>query len=231
MVSAPSPDRDLPAGIAIQPLARFAAQAWRNDGGTTRPLASHADGGWRISLADVALNGPYSRFPGMTRLSLIVSGAGVTLRDGDRTVVPPPGQTVAYKGDMAWDASLNDGPVVALNTMAAHGRFVARIVALTDAQPDSTTVPTGVFALVLTLGGRCAWSAAEGLIDNDNDNDSDKLHGTLDPAEVLTRNADGPPLCLAPLASAHRDGLCAALMTIEPVHASGNPKESKGTYA
>ncbi len=225
MVSAPSPDRDLPAGIAIQPLARFAAQVWRNGGGTTRPLAGHADGGWRISLADVTRNGPYSRFPGMTRLSLIVSGAGVTLRDGDRTVVLPPGRTVDYEGDMAWDASLDDGPVVALNTMAAQGRFVARIVALTDAQPDSTTVPTGVFALVLTLGGRCAWSAAESFTDNDT------AHGTLDPTEVLTRNADGPPLCLAPLASAHGNGLCAALVTIEPVHASGNPKESKGTYA
>ncbi|MFM0418865.1 HutD/Ves family protein [Paraburkholderia aromaticivorans] len=225
MVSAPSPDKGLPAGIAIQPLARFAAQAWRNGGGTTRPLAGHANGGWRISLADVTRNGPYSRFPGVTRLSLIVSGAGVRLRDGDRTVVLPPGQPVAYEGDMAWAASLDDGPVVALNTMAAHGRFVARIVTLTDVHPDSTTVPTGVFALVLTLGGRCAWSAAEETSDGGN------AHGTLDPADVLTRDAGGPPLRLAPLASARGKGLCAALVTIEPVHSLGNPKEPQGTCA
>ncbi len=201
----------LPDGLAIQPLARFSAQAWRNGGGTTRPLAGHPDGGWRISLADVECDGPYSRFHGMERLSLIVSGAGVCLRDGTRTVTLSPGQTVSFDGDIAWDASLRDGPVVALNAMAAHGRFVARIMPLMDSRPDATTVPSGVFALVLTLNGRCTWSTADDFADD--------AHGTLDPAEVLTRDANGPPLHLAPLAAAHGNGLCASLVTIEPIRA------------
>lgn len=209
MVSAPSPEARLPAGLAIQPLARFGTQPWRNGGGTTRALAGHPDGGWRISLADVAGDGLYSRFHGMARLSLIVSGAGVCLRDGTRTVALPPGQTIAFDGDTAWDASLRDGPVVALNTMAAPGRFVARIVPLTESQPGATMVPSGAFALLLTLNGRCAWDTA--------DDSADGVHGTLDPAEVLTRGTDGPPLRLAPLAAAHGNGLCAALVTIEPI--------------
>ncbi|HYS67048.1 MAG TPA: HutD family protein [Paraburkholderia sp.] len=43
----------MPESVAILPLASFPAQAWRNGGGTTRPLAEDAEGDWRISLADV----------------------------------------------------------------------------------------------------------------------------------------------------------------------------------
>jgi uncharacterized protein len=223
MVSAPSPDPRVPTRFAIQPLVRFGVQAWRNGGGITRPLASDRNGSWRISLADVTRAGPYSRFEGMARLSLIVSGAGVNLRNGSRTVALLPGQTAAYDGDTEWDAALNDGPVVALNAMATHGRHVARIMPLTDSQPHATAVPSGVFALVLTLGGRCAWSTGGDL--------AEPAYGTLDPTEVLTRDADGPSLYLGPLAAAHSNGLCAALVTIEPVHPSENPKQSKGIHA
>jgi uncharacterized protein len=213
----------LPAGLAIRPLAQYGVEPWRNGGGTTRPLADDPGGGWRISLANVARDGAYSRFDGMARLSLIVSGAGVVLRDGTRSVALTPGEPAAYEGGVAWDATLRDGPVVALNAMAAQGRFAARITPLTDAQQDTATVPSGVYALVLTLGGRCTWSTADGFADD--------AHGTLDPAEVLTRDASGPPLRLAPRAAAHGNGLCAALVTIEPVHSSWNLKISKGTHA
>jgi len=45
---------------------------WRNGAGTTRELASSAgpDGGfrWRISLADLARDAPFSSFPATDRL-------------------------------------------------------------------------------------------------------------------------------------------------------------------
>jgi uncharacterized protein len=58
----------------VQPLlvrtADVPAQPWRNGGGVTRTLLARPRGdAWqvRVSVADVAVNGPFSRFPGVER--------------------------------------------------------------------------------------------------------------------------------------------------------------------
>src|SRR4051812_3988364 len=73
---------------------------WRNGGGVTRELlrvpvpddAGAAAGGWllRISLADIASDGPFSAFEGMDRWFAVVGGAGVRLAwpDGERDPDP-----------------------------------------------------------------------------------------------------------------------------------------------
>ena len=126
MASAPFPDVRPPSGLAIQTVASIASQPWRNGGGTTRPLAEAANGDWRVSLADVARDGPYSPFPGMDRQSLVIKGAGVTLRNGTDTVAIKPGQPAGYEGEIVWQATLCDGPVVALNTMVKRDRLAHR---------------------------------------------------------------------------------------------------------
>jgi environmental stress-induced protein Ves len=62
--------------------SRVPAQPWRNGGGSTRelfawPAALH----WlfRISLAQVTQDGPFSCFPGVERWIALVEGAGMTL--------------------------------------------------------------------------------------------------------------------------------------------------------
>ncbi|MDH4050335.1 MAG: HutD family protein [Rubrivivax sp.] len=62
---------------------------WRNGGGRTRELLRWpAEGDWRLrlSLADIAADGPFSPFPGVARWFVVVQGDGVALRfgDGDR---------------------------------------------------------------------------------------------------------------------------------------------------
>ena len=62
--------------------ADFIEMPWRNGGGVTHEIAkSEDDLGllWRISTARVEVDGPYSRFPGLTRLSAVVEGIGVQL--------------------------------------------------------------------------------------------------------------------------------------------------------
>jgi uncharacterized protein len=182
-------------GIAIRPLASFATQPWRNGGGTTRPLAEASDGAWRISLASVERDGPYSRFAGMTRLSLVIHGAGVTLRDNRSECPLRSGQVAEYDGDIAWDASLLDGPVLALNAMAARGVYRASIRLLTE----PTAVPPACFALALTLEGTCTLGI-------------DGVDATLDTAHVLLRDECGPAIQLTP----HGD-VRAALVIIERI--------------
>ncbi|WP_258187870.1 HutD family protein [Trinickia symbiotica] len=148
-----------------------------------RMLAQDVDGGWRISLTDVERDGPYSRFAGMTRVSLVMEGAGVTLDDGTMRVELRPGRPSEYDGGATWHATLRDGPVVKLNAMAARGRYRARITPLYEA----AHVQTGCFALVVTLRASCIVCAT--------DSTDAIVH---DAVHVASRIADCPALDIAP---------------------------------
>lgn len=72
--------------LTIVRADEVAAQPWKNGGGVTRELLRLAlPGGradeWllRISLADIAAEGPFSSFPGITRWFAVLEGAGVNL--------------------------------------------------------------------------------------------------------------------------------------------------------
>ncbi|WP_233850067.1 HutD/Ves family protein [Paraburkholderia sp. HD33-4] len=190
----------------------IAPKAWRNGGGTTRPLAEAAGGDWRISLADVQRDGPYSLFPGMDRQSLVVQGAGVELRNGTDTVALKPGQATEYKGEIEWQATLCDGPVVALNTMVKRDRYHARVVLLRN----DMLVTSGCFALVLPLDGSCTWRTA---------------HSTaatrLASSTMLVRKAHGPGLSLTPVPSALH-GVAAVVVLIET--RAPHFSENQGTH-
>ena len=92
-------------------------QAWANGGGTTRELAVADDGAWRISLADIDRDGPFSTFPGRQRLLTLVEGPVLDLEvDGDAHVVEPQ-RPFAFSGDAAAVASVPEGPVRVLNVV------------------------------------------------------------------------------------------------------------------
>jgi uncharacterized protein len=69
----------------------YVSMPWRNGGGTTTELvispdAASAPGArfcYRVSIADVASDGPFSRFEGYDRHIMLVAGAGMTLDCGE----------------------------------------------------------------------------------------------------------------------------------------------------
>ena len=95
-----------------------APQPWANGGGTTRELLRADDGAWRISLADIDAEGPFSTFPGLHRLLTVVDGPVLGLEvDGESHVVEPH-RPCAFSGDAAVVASVPEGPVRVLNVIA-----------------------------------------------------------------------------------------------------------------
>lgn len=51
-------------------------EPWKNGGGVTRTLAVDGQAAvprWRVSIADIEQDGPYSRFPGYDRVSVVLS--------------------------------------------------------------------------------------------------------------------------------------------------------------
>jgi environmental stress-induced protein Ves len=95
-----------------------APQPWLNGGGTTRELLRADDGAWRISLADVATDGPFSAFPGLHRLLTVVDGPVLGLEVDGETHVVEPHRPFAFSGDAAVVASVPEGPVRVLNVIA-----------------------------------------------------------------------------------------------------------------
>lgn len=139
------------------PLQDCPAQAWRNGGGQTRELLAwpHAEA-WRlrISVADVAQDGPFSVLEGVQRELVVWQGAGLALQVGSAlesqrlTPLSPP---FSFAGEWPVTAYLVDGPVRDLNLMrrGLGGGLHA-------AAPHQAWAPVcqaaGVFA---TQAGRC----------------------------------------------------------------------------
>ncbi|NTF30648.1 HutD family protein [Rhizobium skierniewicense] len=104
---------------------------WKNGGGETveiavfPPDASVETFDWRISMAAVAGDGPFSIFPGIDRTLSILNGNGMSLRmDGQEPVLmtlsSPP---LAFPADVPVEATLVDGPISDLNVMTRRGRY------------------------------------------------------------------------------------------------------------
>lgn len=93
------------------------ASAWANGRGRTRELARGPS--WRLSIAELTENAPFSPFLDVDRLFVLVSGR-VDLRiDGNvRTMVP--GDTAAFPGEAAVSVVV-DRPAQAVNLMARRG--------------------------------------------------------------------------------------------------------------
>ncbi|GGN48099.1 hypothetical protein GCM10012285_34660 [Streptomyces kronopolitis] len=111
-----------------------AAAPWSNGGGVTREVAAHPPGAgwdgfaWRVSLADVTRDGPYSPLPGVRRILTVVDGAGLELTvDGTVRLLPGGHRPFAFPGGAATGSRLLDGPVVNLNVMLREGRADATV--------------------------------------------------------------------------------------------------------
>lgn len=101
------------------------AVPWRNGGGVTRELlAWPTPAHWRVrlSMADIARDGPFSAFDGVRRWLVLLSGHGIALSlpDGE-TRLQPGGAPLAFDGATAPACRLLDGPVRDLNLMCRGG--------------------------------------------------------------------------------------------------------------
>lgn len=103
---------------------------WKNGGGTTAEIAAFPEGsafetfGWRISMADVASNGPFSIFPSIERTLIVVEGDGIEL-DVEGIVYPldKASPKLSFSGDDMTTGRLLSGPIRDLNVMTRRGQF------------------------------------------------------------------------------------------------------------
>jgi environmental stress-induced protein Ves len=139
---------------------RIAPTAWKNGGGTTRALLSLPAGDdWhlRITMADVAQDGPFSPYPGVERWITLVDGHGMQLEFEGRTVTLTPGdEPFMFDGATAPHGRLLRGPTRDLNLMNKGGQ-AAMHKALPGVAWRARQRSCGLFALQAGT-----WSCADG---------------------------------------------------------------------
>ncbi|MBT2392881.1 HutD family protein [Streptomyces sp. ISL-1] len=135
--------------VRVLRAADRTAVPWKNGGGVTREIAVSPKGAgtdafdWRISLADVGADGPFSAFSGIDRTLTVVEGAGMDLMvGGEHHIVDEQYWPHDFPGDLETDGRLLEGPVVNFNVMYRRGR--------TEAE---TAVVRGTVRLMVPEGG------------------------------------------------------------------------------
>ena len=98
---------------------------WKNGGGETIEIAVSPEGAgidafdWRVSMAQVASDGPFSVFPGVDRTLTILDGAGLrlTVGEGAEVELVAGSDPLRFSADAPASARLIGGTVVDLNVM------------------------------------------------------------------------------------------------------------------
>ncbi|MDF2617477.1 MAG: hypothetical protein K0S00_136 [Xanthobacteraceae bacterium] len=108
---------------------------WKNGGGSTTEVAVFPEGaglekfGWRVSMASVTADGPFSTFPGIDRTLAVLKGEGIALdiEGHGALTVTRDGAPASFPGGTPTVGRLLGGPILDLNAMSRRGRFAHRL--------------------------------------------------------------------------------------------------------
>jgi environmental stress-induced protein Ves len=115
------------------PAHDYRRERWRNGFGWTREILRWPEGGgdwdWRLSIAEIEQDGPFSAFPGIERVLVLLHGHGVRLRfdDGETHEVLPPHGRVRFAGERTAHGELVDGLTHDFNLMWRRDRVDAEL--------------------------------------------------------------------------------------------------------
>jgi hypothetical protein len=148
--------------------------SWKNGGGSTTEIAAGPDGAsletfdWRVSMARVGSDGPFSDFPGIDRSLAVIKGTGMILSIGSNAPVmlSPGTEPVSFAGDTPTDARLTDGEITDLNVMTRRGCFSHRLQRVTEQRLRD--FGDDDIAIVLSIGGKTTVMAEQDkkILDN-----------------------------------------------------------------
>jgi environmental stress-induced protein Ves len=122
--------------ITHLPAEGYRRMPWKNGAGTTTEIAVAPAGSgldefdWRLAIADLDRSGPFSSFPGVDRLLMLLPPGEVILEIDGRQRAMAPLDVVAFAGESAVSTSLASGPARDLNLMLRRGRVEATMEAV-----------------------------------------------------------------------------------------------------
>lgn len=139
----------------------FRKMAWKNGGGLTHEIA-RADRDeallWRLSIAEVESEGPFSVFPGLTRILTVIEGAGLRLETPSGSLEALPLTPVCFSGDWPIISRLIHGPIRDLNLIFDARLCAGRVSVVSEV--EARTVEADLEAMFLCVGGEASSDGA-----------------------------------------------------------------------
>ncbi len=155
------------ADVLILRAAAIPLTPWPNGLGVTRQLLDFPDSEHpfcQASLAEITTDAPFSHFPDIDRITVPVTGRGMTLDVAGFGQLVADGTHAAlrYPGDLPTMCRLTDGPMRVLNVMTMRGKATAEQTLHRLATPLSLD-PAGGAVLVWCLDGHATSAAGQAL--------------------------------------------------------------------
>lgn len=118
--------------MRLLPAAARAVVPWRNGAGVTREVAADkpgADFGWRVSVATLDRDAPFSRFDGCARTFVLARGGPVTLIGPAWRRTLAAGDRLSFADEEPVVAEV-EAPAVAVNLITRRNAYTHHIVPL-----------------------------------------------------------------------------------------------------
>jgi environmental stress-induced protein Ves len=136
---------------------------WANGRGTSYEIASDRNEAgewtWRLAMAPVNEDGPFSRIECVNRSLAVVEGAGMLLSVDRKKLQCLPMQVVRFRGDAITEAVLTDGPIMDINLMVRRKEADGEMAIVSDAG-----LLNGA-SIVVAVGGSAQVMDGESTID------------------------------------------------------------------
>ena len=121
-----------PQSSCILRARDYARMRWKNGAGWTSEILRVPDQeswDWRLSIAEIEADAPFSAFPGIDRELVLLSGNGVRLRfdDGAVHTLLPPHDKLRFAGERALVGELVDGLTRDFNLMWRRDTMAASL--------------------------------------------------------------------------------------------------------
>jgi environmental stress-induced protein Ves len=141
--------------------ADYKRTRWKNSAGITTelaiepPTAGLEDFLWRVSIAEIEADGPFSLFPGYDRAIMLLDGRGMMLDAGANGAIPlvEPLQTRYFSGDWTVFGRLLSGPSRDFNLIVRRERMSGSLEAISCDGSWRLTCPAGGTILCHLLKG------------------------------------------------------------------------------
>lgn len=154
----------------VIPANEYRRDRWRNGAGWTREILANpaqGDWDWRLSIAEIELDAPFSAFPGIERELVLLSGNGLRLRfdDGEIRELMPPHDKLRFAGERVVTGEPLDGPTQDFNLMWRRDAIDAQLWHRPLVGPMVIFAEPGTTWVVHLLAGHARFADDSGLPD------------------------------------------------------------------
>ncbi|MEO3865382.1 HutD/Ves family protein [Rheinheimera fenheensis] len=176
--------------------AQWQTQRWQNGGGVTHQLCRQDDEQgllWRLSIAEVASDGPFSRFDHIDRIIMLLEGSGFRLHGvaDSPKLLDTPLVPFAFAGETPIHCTLINGAVRDFNLMTRRAAVKPQLQVLSigsEAQTLALSAQTLIYvasgSVDIALGHQTLKLAAQHTLSLSNESGSVQL-SSIEGAKVI----------------------------------------------